>query len=389
MSIDGLEGKVDGMRVGLREDGAGDDGFPSTFPPPSSSFSPPSLPLPTRHGSSLFSPPPPSPLSSPFLTLVHKEVSTERAAAAAAMRRSAIRETEEKLNGMRRGHAEELQRAVTGTVTQMGGSLGEQEARQVKQLREALERKRDAMVEGKRVELYDQLELGLRALEKGRDGEIQAQRREAEEEAKAEGEREAEREEAEMREELAREELRRTVEARAKEIKTSNRAEAARVFGELATALEAGADRSLKELREAKEGERRAKEDHLCAHSEKVVGEAMERLAGSLLDGERSSLSSIAAEGGADRVSLSNKTRLAGTEAVARAVEKERGGIRERREGEVEGLRRELRERAGEELRVSGRVLSPGESCLHLFFFFFPFFSSFLLFFFSSFLLFF
>ena len=61
-------------------------------------------------------------------------------------------------------------------------------------------------------------------------------------------------------------------------IEEENAKETSRVFGELAVALESGAKRNVDQLMEQLMNAREEKERHLAAHSERVVGEAMESL---------------------------------------------------------------------------------------------------------------
>ena len=80
-----------------------------------------------------------------------------------------------------------------------------------------------------------------------------------------------------IRTDLASSELRQCLQARVEEIEAENDAETRRVFGELSVALEEGARRNIEQLVENMRNAREEKERHLSAHSERVVGEAMER----------------------------------------------------------------------------------------------------------------
>jgi hypothetical protein len=280
-----------------------------------------------------------------------QEVTAERNMTSAQMRHLAIHSTEQKLNEMRRGHVEELENVVSNTITRVFGSLKDHDGNQIEQLRLALDAKRDEMITNARDEIYAQLEVALRTMEMTREGSRESARLDADVKARAELERRLLVEERAMRMEIAKRELAQTVETRRAMIEETNNKEKVRVFGELAQALEVGATRNLDDLRSFKENETKTKEAHLVAHSEKVVNEAMEKLAGELLEAERIELHEIKSGAEEERVNLMSRTRLEGGDALVRAVETEKERLRKKKDDAVDDLRQELQRKAMDDLQ--------------------------------------
>jgi len=245
----------------------------------------------------------------------------------------------------------QLDKVLGETIVNVGGQLVQQDGRQIAQLQQALEAKRDEMIANSREDIYAQLEVALRTMEKSREGNETRFVNDAETLARAELERRLLSRERELRMEAAKRELNHNVQSRMQQISEDNRRETTRVFGELAQALEIGANKNLQALKETKTNERQTKEAHLIAHSEKVVGEAMEQLAGELLEAERVELNDIRTKSEADRVELMNRTRLDGSEALTRALEAEKTRLRNRKEDAVQELRREMQGQAMSELQ--------------------------------------
>ena len=138
---------------------------------------------------------------------------------------------------------------------------------------------------------------------------------------------------------------------RVKEIKEDNEKDMARVFGELAAALDAGAKKNLKDLEDGMRAKMREKEASLVAHGEGVVAEAMKRVSEGMAEGERADIIEIRRIGDEKRVEQYEKTRLEGLVAVEKALEAEKTRIRDKRERAVADLRQELQNRAVAELQ--------------------------------------
>ncbi|GMH67630.1 hypothetical protein TrRE_jg1758 [Triparma retinervis] len=282
---------------------------------------------------------------------VKKEVTLERSNVEERMKRYAIKETEKKLNEMRRGHVEELEKVLGSTLTTVGGSLVSHDTRQMLQLREALESKRDEMLVQQRDNIYAKLEVAVRSLEREHEHRMKNLKEEAELNARSEMTRRLEVKEKEFKLAMAEEELRESIELKIREISSENENEKSRVFGELAVALETGAKRNLEQLRERLESSVRTKENNLRLHSDKVVGEAMESLATEILDSERQELSEIKVRSEQHRVDSMNRTRSEGTTAIDDAVTREKERIRRRRDLRVHELREELQRRTMRDLK--------------------------------------
>ena len=121
-----------------------------------------------------------------LVSKVQREVDTERSGVTARMKSLAIRQTERRLNDMRRGHVQELERVLGDTVMTVAGTLVTQDSKQVKQLREALNAKRDEMIELAREEKYRGLEVAVGLLEKQHQSKVDRMRADAEVTARAE-----------------------------------------------------------------------------------------------------------------------------------------------------------------------------------------------------------
>ncbi|GMH73336.1 hypothetical protein TrLO_g1010 [Triparma laevis f. longispina] len=256
---------------------------------------------------------------------VRKEVDIERTGVEDKMKRYAIKETETRLNDMRRGHVAELEKVLGDTVMTVAGTLVVQDDRQVEQLRRGLEGKRDEMVGLAREEKFKGLEVAVNLM--GGEQERKLKRLV-----------------------MARRELEQNLNRRLEEIGSENGKESERVFGELAVALEEGARRNVEQLVERFNNEREEKEKQLVAHSEKVVGEAMESLSAELLESERSELMDIRRKAEEDRVRVVNQTRIEGTEALDKAILTEKERIRKRRDDKITELRSELQSKTMRDL---------------------------------------
>ncbi|GMH82892.1 hypothetical protein TL16_g09416 [Triparma laevis f. inornata] len=256
---------------------------------------------------------------------VRKEVDIERTGVEDKMKRYAIKETETRLNDTRRGHVAELEKVLGDTVMTVAGTLVVQDDRQVEQLRRGLEGKRDEMVGLAREEKFKGLEVAVNLM--GGEQERKLKRLV-----------------------MARRELEQNLNRRLEEIGSENGKESERVFGELAVALEEGARRNVEQLVERFNNEREEKEKQLVAHSEKVVGEAMESLSAELLESERSELMDIRRKAEEDRVRVVNQTRIEGTEALDKAILTEKERIRKRRDDKITELRSELQSKTMRDL---------------------------------------
>ena len=281
---------------------------------------------------------------------VKREVDIERLNVEESMKRFAIRETEQKLHEMRRGHVEELEQVLGETITTVGGSLVTQDQKQIQQLKTAVEKKRDEMLVQSRDSIYAQLEIAVRTLEREHRHRIHVLKEEVELMARAEMQKRLEAKERAYRLEMASSELEAVIDGRISEIVDDNKKESERVFGELAAALEVGSAKNLEQLVDDLNNKRKEKEDRLVAHSEKVVGEAMESLAAELLESERQELNDIRIKSENERIEMINKTRTEGAEALYSAVESEKNRIRSRRDLKVQELRSRLQRKTQEDL---------------------------------------
>ena len=81
---------------------------------------------------------------------------------------------------------QELERVLGDTVMTVAGTLVTQDSKQVKQLREALNAKRDEMIELAREEKYRGLEVAVGLLEKQHQSKVDRMRADAEVTARAE-----------------------------------------------------------------------------------------------------------------------------------------------------------------------------------------------------------
>ena len=265
--------------------------------------------------------------------------------------RYAIKETEKKLNEMRRGHVEALEKVLGETLTTVGGSLVSHDTKQIMQLREALESKRDEMLVQQRDNIYAKLEVAVRSLEREHHHRMKNLMEEAELNARSEMMSRLEIKEKEFKLMMATEELRESIEEKIREIKEENEKEKSRVFGELAVALENGAKRNIEQLKTRLETNLETKVNNLQMHTDKVVGEAMESLATEILDSERQELNEIKVQSEQQRVEAMNQTRNEGTKAIDDAVTKEKARVRRRRDLRVKELREELQRRTMADLQ--------------------------------------
>eukprot|EP00519_Triparma_laevis_P004800 CAMPEP_0182505198 /NCGR_PEP_ID=MMETSP1321-20130603/18691_1 /TAXON_ID=91990 /ORGANISM="Bolidomonas sp., Strain RCC1657" /LENGTH=621 /DNA_ID=CAMNT_0024710697 /DNA_START=136 /DNA_END=1997 /DNA_ORIENTATION=- len=281
---------------------------------------------------------------------VRKEVDVERGQVEERMKRYAIKETETRLNDMRRGHVAELEKVLGDTVMTVAGTLVVQDDRQVEQLKKGLHAKRDELIGLAREEKYKGLEVAINLMNSEHERKLKRMREDAEVIARAELMKRLERREREYRLLMAKRELEENLNRRVEEIGTENGKESERVFGELAVALEEGARRNVEQLVERFNNEREEKEKQLIGHSEKVVGEAMESLSAELLESERSELMDIRRRSEEERVRVVNQTRIEGTEALDKAIATEKERIRKRRDDKVTALRTELQNKTMRDL---------------------------------------